>query len=68
MGDGDRMLVAENYFSEWKLKNDFGVLFVTYIRIFFGHCYVTIPYEEIPCFFWSLSRNISKYVGYFHIR
>ena len=25
--------------------------FVTYIRMFFGHCDVTFPYKEIPSFF-----------------
>ena len=45
------MVVAESYFSEWKLKNDFELHFVTYIRISFDHCHVTFPYKEIFSFF-----------------
>ena len=33
MGERDGMLVAESYFSEWKLKNDFGAAF-RYIYIY----------------------------------
>ena len=38
-------------FCERKLKNDFELPFVTYIRIFFSHCDVTFPYKEILSFF-----------------
>ena len=43
MGERDRMLVAESYFSERKLKNEFGAAF----------CYL---YMRL---FWSLSRDVS---------
>ena len=33
------------------MKNDFKRHFVTYIRIYFGHCHVTCPYKEILSFF-----------------
>ena len=38
-------------FCERKLKNDFELHFVTYIRISFGHCHVIFPYKEILSFF-----------------
>ena len=37
-------------FCEGKLKKDFELHFVTYIRIFFGHSHVTFPYKEILSF------------------
>ena len=47
------MLVAERseVFCERKVKIDFEVPFVTYIRISFGHRHVTFPYKEIISFF-----------------
>ena len=43
IGERDRMLVAESYFSEGKLKNDFGAAFL----YLYTHN------------FWSLSRDFS---------
>ena len=53
MEERDRMLVAErsDLFCERKLKKDFELHFVTYIRISFDHCHVTFPYKEILSFF-----------------
>ena len=51
MGERDRMVVAGSYFSEWKVKNDFELHFVSYIRISFNHCHVTFPNKEILSFF-----------------
>ena len=47
------MLVAEriDFLCERKLKNDFELHSVTYVRTFFGHCHVIFPYKEILSFF-----------------
>ena len=48
MGERDKMLVAESYFSEKKLKNDFGAAFrYLYTHLFFRHCHVTFPYMSV---------------------
>ena len=51
MGERDRMLVAESYFCERKLKNDFGAAFRYLYTHVFGHCHVKFPYKEIVSFF-----------------
>ena len=38
-------------FCERKLENHFELHFVTYIRFFFGHCFVTFSYKVVPSFF-----------------
>ena len=46
------MLVAESYFSERKLKNDFGAA-VRYLYTHphrFAQCHVTFPYKETLSF------------------
>ena len=44
------MVVAESYFSEWKLKKDFGAAFRYFFTHLFCHCHVTFPYKEILSF------------------
>ena len=77
MGERDRMLVAESYFSELKLENDsaaafrylnthvFGHYYMKFlckeILFFFGHCHVTFPYMEPLSFFGRFLEKVTLF-------
>ena len=57
------MLIVEGYFSEGKLKNDFGAAF----RYLYTHLFWSLSRDILleSFLFWSLSRDISKYGTFF---
>ena len=61
------MLVAESFFIERKLKNDFGAA----LRYLYTHPFWSLSRDNsiqgVSFLFWSLLRDLSIYVGIFHI-
>ena len=68
MGERDRMLAAENNFIESKLKNVFGAAFRYLYTHLFWSLSRDISIKGDSLHRSSLSRDISLYVGIFHIR